>query len=197
MNMENANGALGADIMAQLQAQLESMQPYSGSDEGGMVGLGNETIDDGVYEQIMMFELDDEVYGLDILRVQEIRSFNAMTMIPNSPVYVVGMMNLRGAIVPVIDLRIRFRLADKETTDTTVIIVLRAFPKDGDQEKTVGIVVDSVRDAKNIHEDAMQVVPADHNSRLGEGAVRSLASVDDHMVTILDIDRIFTGEFSR
>ena len=197
-NMGSGDTSSKMGAMEMLQAQLEALKTDADTHTaGGMVGLeSDEPIDDGVYEQIMMFELENEIFGLDILRVQEIRSFNAMTLIPNSPDYIIGMMNLRGAIVPVINLRKRFRLQDKEIRETAVIIVLKAYPEDVNQEKTIGILVDSVQDAKNVQQDAMQPAPPDHNARLGEGAVRALVEVAERMVTILDLDRIFQGDFS-
>ena len=93
-------------------------------------------------EQFLTFMLNGEEYGVDILRVQEIKGWESATEIPNTPQYIRGVINLRGTIVPVIDLRRRFALEPIEYTNTTVIIVLRI--RTGDGEKTMGFIVDAV-----------------------------------------------------
>jgi len=100
--------------------------------------------------QILSFLLGDEQYGVDILRVQEIKGWERTTEIPNSPDYVMGVINLRGAVVPVIDLRVRFGL-DKITYDeSTVVIILRAADEQTGIQKIIGIVVDGVSDVHTI-----------------------------------------------
>ena len=98
----------------------------------------------GGTRQVLTFSLGGEVYGVDILRVKEIRGWSPVTRIPRSTAAVLGVLNLRGAIVPIIDLRVRFALGKAEFTPVTVIIVLSLRTEDGQRE--CGIVVDSVQD---------------------------------------------------
>ena len=104
---------------------------------------------DGNTEQFLTFILSDEEYGVDILRVQEIKGWDSVTNIPNTPKYVRGVINLRGTIVPIIDLRIRFSMEQREYGPTTVVIVLKVMSGDNDS-RIMGIVVDGVSDVYNI-----------------------------------------------
>ena len=126
-------------------------------------------------------------YGVEILRVQEIKGWDGVTRVPYTPPYVLGVMNLRGVIVPVIDLRARFGLESKSYDSSTVVIVVRVDAAVG--EKTVGIVVDAVSEVYNVAADAVKPTPD-----LGAGAdaacVSGLTSVDDKMVMLLDMNRL-------
>src|SRR3982750_4261270 len=101
-------------------------------------------VGDNGTRQVLTFSLGREVYGVDILRVKEIRGWSPVTRIPQSPQSVLGVLNLRGAIVPIIDLRVRFALQQAEFTAVTVIIVLSLRTEQGTRE--CGVVVDSVKD---------------------------------------------------
>src|ERR1700753_1317058 len=98
--------------------------------------------------QVLTFVLGKETYGVDILRVQEIRGFSAVTKIPHAPPHVLGVLNLRGSIVPIVDLRMRFELERAEYTKVTVIIVLSVQSSTGRRE--VGVVVDGVSDVVDV-----------------------------------------------
>ena len=117
----------------------------------GVVDLGNET------GQFLTFVLAEEEYGVDILKVQEIKGWEEATPIPNSPDYVLGVINLRGTIVPILDLRTRFGLSKRELGRTTVVIVLRI--EDEDRTQIVGLVVDAVSDVFNFKPEQLRPFP--------------------------------------
>lgn len=142
-------------------------------------------------DQYLTFMLNGEEYGVDILRVQEIKGWNATTRIPNTPHYIRGVMNLRGAIVPIIDLRSRFLMPPIEYTATTVVIVLKVH-NDG-LERTIGFVVDAVSDVYNVSPEQFREAP-DFGTHVDTDFIRALATVDQKMVILLDIDRLMNIE---
>ena len=108
-------------------------------------------------QQFLTFKLAGEEYGVGILTVQEIRGWSAVTAIPHSPPWVLGVVDLRGVVVPVIDLRRRFELAQAEFGPSTVVIVIRVHT--GGEERTVGLVVDAVSEVYDIDESAFRQLP--------------------------------------
>ena len=145
-------------------------------------------------DQYLTFILAGEEYGVDILRVQEIKGWDKVTQIPNTPDFMLGVINLRGAIVPIIDLRQRFGMERLEYGPTTVVVVLRV--RSDERERIMGIVVDAVSDVYNIPEEDFHPAPKNGNAAMME-SVRSLASVSEKMVIILDIDHLLnSGELS-
>jgi len=142
-------------------------------------------------DQYLTFLLDGEEYGLDILRVQEIKGWDSVTPIPNTPDYIRGVINLRGTIVPIIDLRLRFALEAKQYGTTTVVIVLRVESADG-SSRVMGIVVDAVSDVYNIGKDDLKP-PPDFGSVVNVESVKGIATVQDKMVIALDIDKLMNG----
>ncbi len=155
----------------------KELAPVTGSEQGREIA-GN---------QYLTFTLGAEEYGVDILRVQEIKGWNPVTRIPNTPEYLRGVLNLRGAIVPIIDLRMRFHLEKVEYTPTTVVIVLSV--KSGDRQRTLGIVVDGVSDVLNVSEEGVKPTP-DFGTTVHTEFISGLATVDEKMVMLLDIDRL-------
>ena len=156
------------------------------ADEIGVgIGQGAE-----VGEQYLTFFLAGEEYGVDILRVQEIRGWDEPTKMPSTPSYVRGVINIRGSIVPIIDLRERLSLDTVEYTNETVVIVLRV-ENDG-SDRTMGLVVDAVSDVYNVSEDSMKPAP-DFGGGVECNFARSLATVNDKMVIILEIDRLMNA----
>ncbi len=141
--------------------------------------------------QYLTFVLDGEEYGIEILRVQEIKGWESTTPIPNTPDYVLGILNLRGAIVPVIDLRKRFKLEEIPYGPTTVVIVVKM--QHVDQERIMGLVVDGVSDVYRLENDEIQESPELGNS-VDTEFVRGLASVDKKMVILLEIDHLFDAK---
>jgi purine-binding chemotaxis protein CheW len=147
------------------------------------------SVDDGT-DQYLSFILADEEYGVEILRVQEIKGWDRVTSIPNSPHYLCGVLNLRGTIVPVVDLRLRFDMPAREYTPTTVIVVLKV---EGITERTVGIVVDGVSDAHNIRPEDIKPAP-DFGVSVNTEFIKGLVSLGDDMMMILNVDRLLSVE---
>ena len=137
--------------------------------------------------QFLTFLLGEEEYGVDILRVQEIKGWEQATAIPNTPDYIKGVMNLRGTVVPIVDLRKRFALASAEYLSTTVVIVVKV---EGEvATRTMGFVVDAVSDVYNVAPENLQP-PPDFGVRVDTRFIRGLAMVGEKMVILLDFDRL-------
>jgi purine-binding chemotaxis protein CheW len=137
--------------------------------------------------QYLTFVCGGEEYGVEILRVQEIKGWDHVTRVPYVPPYVLGVMNLRGMIVPVIDLRTRLNLQKREADASTVVIVVRVQSSRG--EKTVGIVVDAVSEVYSVSAEAIKPVP-DLGAIASGACVRGIATVDGKMVMLLDINAL-------
>jgi len=138
-------------------------------------------------DQYLTFMLAGEEYGVDILRVQEIKGWGKVTPIPNTPDYVRGVMNLRGTIVPIIDLRKRFNMEQIAYGPTTVVIVLKVECEGNN--RIMGIVVDAVSDVYAVPSDELRPSP-DFGGNVNVEFVRGLATVDEKMVIILNIDKL-------
>lgn len=136
-------------------------------------------------EQYLTFILDKEEYGVDILRVQEIKGWDVVTELPNTPSYIRGVINIRGTIVPIIDLRIRFSMEQLEYGPTTVVIVLQVMSKN--DSRIMGIVVDGVSDVYTMKKNELKQ-PPDFGDAVDSKFVRGLATIEEKMVIILDID---------
>ena len=142
-------------------------------------------------KQVLTFTLGDETYGVDILRVQEIRGWSPVTRIPQSQAHVLGVLNLRGSIVPIVDLRMRFSLPRAEYTPLTVIIVLSVESPQG--RRDFGVVVDGVSDVVDVA--LAEVKPAPElGAQANTEFIAGLAAVSGRMVMLLDIDRLIGGE---
>jgi len=148
---------------------------------------------DAASQQVLTFVLGEETYGVDILRVQEIRGWSAVTKIPNSPPHVLGVLNLRGSIVPIVDLRKRFNLAQAEYTAVTVIIVLTVRSEAG--RRDFGVVVDGVSDVVDVDAAAVKPTP-DLGSRAATDHISGLVSIAERMVVLLDIDRLIGSQLA-
>jgi purine-binding chemotaxis protein CheW len=141
--------------------------------------------------QILTFRLGSETYGLDILRVKEIRGWCPVTAIPQSPPHVLGMLNLRGAIVPIIDLRLRFAMASAAFTATTVVIVLALNTDEGARE--CGVVVDSVSDVVDLPAAAIKP-PPELSGHAHSSSIQGLANVDNGMLILLDVEALVSQD---
>lgn len=137
--------------------------------------------------QYLTFCLGQEYYGIDILRVQEIRGLEAFTRIPNTPEYMKGVLNLRGTIVPIVDLRAKFGMTSGEYGKMTVIIVVEVL------EKVLGIVVDSVSDVLNVESEQIQSAP-EFGSHIDVGFISGIARVDGRLIALLDIAEALSDE---
>lgn len=133
--------------------------------------------------QFLTFNLGEELYGVDILRVQEIKGYTAVTKIPNTPSHIKGVLNLRGTIVPIIELRTKFALPTIEFTAFTVIIVVVV------RDKVMGLVVDSVSDVLNIGKTDIQPSPQ-FGAHVDVSFVSGIGKSGDKLVALLDMDRL-------
>jgi len=139
--------------------------------------------------QFLTFFLASEEYGVSILDVQEVRVWDGVTAIPNAPVYVKGVLDLRGMIVPIVDLRIRFNMPSVEYDETTVIVVLKIDIDD--KEHVIGIVVDAVSDVLDVAGDNLKDAPEFENSASTE-YISKLATVNGKMVILLDTSKLLS-----
>lgn len=137
--------------------------------------------------QVLTFRLGTESYGVDILRVKEIRGWSAVTRIPRAPAHVLGVLNLRGAIVPIIDLRLRFALESAQFLPTTVVIVLSLHGAEGTRE--CGIVVDSVSDVMDLAPESIRPAP-DMAGNTDGHFISGLANAGEGIVILLDVDEL-------
>ena len=137
--------------------------------------------------QLLTIVLGNETYGVDILRVQEIRGWSAVTKIPHSPAHILGVMNLRGSIVPIVDLRMRFSLERAEYTAITVIIVVSILSAAG--RRDFGVVVDGVSDVVDVDPAAVKAAP-EIGAKGAMDFIRGLVPISEKMVVLLDIDRL-------
>lgn len=144
--------------------------------------------------QYLTFILADEEYGVDILQVQEIKGWESVTPIPNAPAHVKGVVNIRGTIVPVIDLRLRFGLEQLEYGPTTVMIVLKV--NSGDNNRVMGIVVDAVSDVYDIGSEEVRSAP-DFGDDVSVEYLKGLATVNEKMVILLNIDSLLNADEIR
>ncbi|MFT7559274.1 MAG: purine-binding chemotaxis protein CheW [Flavobacteriales bacterium] len=153
---------------------------------------GSELHDDA-NDQYLTFIMDNEEYGVDILAVQEIRGWESATPLPNAPPHIKGVINLRGTIVPLVDLRRCFGLDVIEYTAITVVIVLKVATGKGD--KVMGIIVDAVSDVYALAKGDMKPAP-DLGSIVSTDVIKGLVNVNDKMVILLNIDELLSLEDS-
>ncbi len=131
--------------------------------------------------EFLSFRLGAEEYGIDILRVQEIRSFEAPTRIANAPAHLLGVLNLRGVIVPIVDLRLRLGMADAAYDGFTVVIVLNIG------SRVIGVVVDAVSDVVGLGGEQLRPLP-EFNSAVAAEHLMAIGSVGERMLILIDID---------
>ena len=143
--------------------------------------------------QVLTFVLGNETYGVDILRVQEIRGWSAVTKIPHAPPHVLGVLNLRGSIVPIVDLRMRFSLDRAEYTTVTVIIVVSVISAAG--RRDFGVVVDGVSDVVDVNTAEVKAAP-ELGAKGATDYIRGLVPVSERMVVLLDIDRLIGSDMA-
>jgi purine-binding chemotaxis protein CheW len=139
-------------------------------------------------EQLLTFFVAGDEYGVDILRVQEIRGWTAPMPIPNTPPYIKGVINIRGDIVPIADLRERLGMSTLADTPTTAVVVLRVVQ--GARNRVMGIVVDAMSDVTNVAHKDIKPPPQFGDGDRGALA-KGIATLSEKMITILDVDQIF------
>ena len=151
------------------------MQDHQEPGSGGVTG-----------REYLTFKLGDEEYGIDILMVQEIRSYETVTKIANLPDFIKGIINLRGIIVPVIDMRIKFQLSNVAYNEFTVVIVLNVCGR------VIGMVVDSVSDVIALNQEQIHATP-EFGSRLDTQYLIGLGTVDNRMIILMDIELLMSS----
>ena len=136
--------------------------------------------------EYLTFRLDQEEYGIDILKVQEIRGYEPPTRIAHAPEFIKGVVNLRGTIVPIVDMRLKFNCSKADYNSFTVVIILNL------RNRVVGIVVDSVSDVMELAPDAIRAAP-DIESAIDNGCILGLGSVGERMLILLDIEKLMSN----
>ena len=136
--------------------------------------------------EFLAFKLGAEEYGIDILRVQEIRSYEEPARIANAPPFVKGVVNLRGVIVPIIDMRLKFNLANASYDAFTVVIVLNI------RSRVVGMVVDAVSDVITLTPEQLRPVP-EFNSTIASDHILAIGAVEERMLILVDIEKLMTS----
>jgi len=137
--------------------------------------------------EFLTFRLGTESFGIDILKVQEIRGWDEPTAIPNSPAFIKGVINLRGVIVPVLDLRMKFNLPQAAYDKFTVVIILNVA------SRVIGIVVDAVSDVLSLDKEAIRKTPEFSSAAFDTRYITGLATLDGQMLVLLDIEKLMTA----
>jgi purine-binding chemotaxis protein CheW len=137
-------------------------------------------------DQFLTFTIQGEEYGIEILRVQEIKGISKIRPIPNAPNYIKGAMNLRGTVVPIIDLRGRFGMPEAEYNQFTVIIMVSVGAR------VIGLVVDAVSDVLNITKEQIENTP-DIGGEIDTSFFQGMGKIGEKLVLLLNIDRLLVG----
>ncbi|MBS4097807.1 MAG: chemotaxis protein CheW [Sulfuricella sp.] len=136
--------------------------------------------------EFLTFTLGKEEYGIEILKVQEIRGYDAVTTLANTPEFIKGVINLRGIIVPIVDMRIKFHLGNVEYNQFTVVIILNIV------NRVVGMVVDGVSDVITLNPEQVKPAP-EFGSAIDTKYVMGLGTVDERMLILVDIEKLMTS----
>ena len=136
--------------------------------------------------EYLTFTLGKEEYGMEILKVQEIRGYDAVTAIANTPAFIKGVVNLRGIIVPIVDLRIKFNLGNVDYNETTVVIILNL------SHRVVGVVVDSVSDVLTLTLEQIKAAPS-LSASLETKYITGLGTIDQRMLILVDIEKLMSS----
>jgi purine-binding chemotaxis protein CheW len=141
--------------------------------------------------QYLTFKLADEVFALDVAKVREILEYTTVTKVPQTPEFMRGVINLRGSVVPVIDLRLKFGMSATEQTINTCIIVAEVGM--GDETILLGALADSVQEVNEMEPEQIEAAP--HiGTRLNTDFIKGMGKKDGNFVMILDIDRVFSSD---
>jgi purine-binding chemotaxis protein CheW len=142
---------------------------------------------EGQASEFLTFRLGQESYGIEILKVQEIRGYETPTAIANAPAFIKGVINLRGVIVPILDLRIKFNLGQVSYDEFTVAIILNVAGR------VVGVVVDAVSDVLTLSAEAIRATPEFASTTFDTKYITGLGTVEEQMIILLDIEKLMTG----
>jgi len=152
--------------------------------------IGDSRQEGGPGREFLTFDLGSEQYAIDILKVQEIRGYEAVTTIANAPAFIKGVVNLRGTIVPIIDLRIKFGIGDIDYTPFTVVIILNLAGR------VIGIVVDGVSDVTILRQEQIRPAP-EFAAAVDSSYIEGLSSRDQGMLIVIDIEKLMlTGQMA-
>ena len=162
-----------ASVSSTSTSSIHSAAPISGAD----ASAGNE---------YLAFKLGQEEYGIDILKVQEIRGYESVTRIANAPEFIKGVINLRGIIVPIVDMRIKFNLGEPRYDQFTVVIILSIAGR------VVGMVVDSVSDVTTLQPEQIRPAP-EMGTALNTDYLVGLGTLEERMLILLDIERLMSS----
>ncbi len=158
----------------------QEVQEATSSEQAGAV------VAEGPREEFLSFRLGGEEYGVDILKVQEIRSYDTVTRLPEAPDYIKGVINLRGTIVPVIDLRLKLKIGSAEFDKQTVMIILNV------SDKVIGMVVDAVSDVITLAASQIRP-PPEFNGVLDTRYITGLGAIEDRMLILVDIECLLSA----
>jgi purine-binding chemotaxis protein CheW len=141
--------------------------------------------------QYLTYKLDEEIFALDVAKVREILEYNSVTKVPRTPDFMRGVINLRGSVVPVIDLRLKFGMTATEQTVNTCIIVVEVQMED--EVIVLGALADSVQEVVEMEPEQIEAAP--HiGTRLNTDFIKGMGKRDEHFIMILDIDKVFTSD---
>jgi purine-binding chemotaxis protein CheW len=141
--------------------------------------------------QYLTFQLGEEIFAIDVVNVREILEFNTVTKVPQTPEYMRGVINLRGSVVPVLDMRLKFGMSVIEKTINTCIVVVEVAMED--ENVIIGALVDSVQEVFELDPDSIEPAPR-IGIQLRNGFIKGMGKKDDRFVIILDIEKVFSYE---
>ncbi len=140
-----------------------------------------------VASEYLTFTLGNEEYGIDILKVQEIRGYDTVTHIANAPEFIKGVINLRGVIVPIVDMRIKFKVGDPTYNDFTVVIIINVLGR------IIGMVVDGVSDVVALSPEQIKAAP-EMGAAMDTDYITGLGTLNDQMLILVDIEKLMSSE---
>ena len=163
------------------------MQANTQSNNASTNAKGAHQIENDEQQEFLTFVLGDENYGLDIMTVKEIRGYEEVTKIANAPSYIKGVLNLRGDIVPIVDLRIKFNVGTATYDEFTIVIMLMVG------ERIVGIVVDAVSDVIKVNQKDIKA-PPEFGVAFDSSYLHGLTSINEQMIILVNIQKLITSD---
>jgi len=165
----------------------ENIETAPEEQEASAAELTNDGAESSSLQQFLTFAVDKEEYGIDLLRIREIKGWTETTRLPNSPNFMKGVINLRGAVIPIFDLKGRFQMGESNPTEKHVVIIVAV------EERLIGILVDSVSDIVEVGEEQIKPAPQ-METKIDDEFVNGLISLSEKMVVLLDVDSLFDLE---
>ena len=173
--MEPLQGQAGGDVLSPEQISEDIAELANGAVSGST-------------EQFLTFTIGEEEYGVDIMTVREVKGWSETTRLPNTPDYMRGVLNLRGVVIPIFDLRMRFGGERTQQTEKHVIVILAVG------ERIAGILVDAVSDILTVNSSDIKESPSTDTTGLDERFVHGLIAVEERMVVLLDMEKLFDAK---